>query len=296
MFLDWFRRKWRQRLLAQPFPREWDDIIRNNVLHVAQLTPAQQHKLRKQVQLFVAQKHWEGCRGLKVTDEIRVTIAAQACLLTVGRAEDVFNNVQSILVYPTQYIAPETVITPAGVHVEGGQNRLGEAWYRGPVILSWEHALAGGRLETPGHNLVLHELAHQLDMQSGGLIDGTPQLLSDAQLHRWKQVLQPEFERLREACRLGLQTPIDCYGTKNEGEFFAVLTEAFFERARELLVYSEATYELLADYYGLDPASWDSRFGSVQRHVTSAHQCCRRPDERFAGELRSSLVDLDSFR
>lgn len=274
MLFDWLKQKRRQRVLAQSFPIEWDAHIRNNVLHFAELTLAQQGELRKQIQLFVAGRNWEGCRGLKITDEIRVTIAAQACMLTIGLGVSVFDHVQSILVYPSEYIAPETTVAPSGVHIEGGQNRLGEAWYRGPVILSWEHALAGGRLETPGHNLVLHEFAHQLDMQSGGMINGTPQLSSNAQLQRWERVLQPEFNRLRESCRLGLETPIDCYGTKNEGEFFAVLTESFFERARELQMHSPDAYALLAEYYGLDPGSWDSGFGRVrqQEFVGCRHQ------------------------
>ncbi len=258
MLFNWFKKRRRQRLLAQGFPSEWNAFIRNNVWHVSHLSSPQQRRLRQQVQLFVAEKNWEGCKGLKINDEIRVTIAAQACLLTVGQDHgNVFDNVKSILVYPSQYVAPETTVTPAGVHVEGGQRRLGEAWYRGPVIVSWEHALAGGRLEGSGQNLVLHEFAHQLDMQGGGMTDGTPPMPSRSLEQRWKLVLQAEFDRLRESCRLGIESPIDCYGATNEAEFFSVLTESFFERGRELRLHSAEAYALLCEFYGIDPANWD---------------------------------------
>ena len=257
MVFKWLKNRRRKRILATPFPAEWSEILTRNVVHFQQLPPAQRTKLSRLVQVFIAEKNWEGCGGLTVTDEVKVTIATQACLLVVGMAEDIcFDHVLSILVYPQAYIAPETRIDRAGVVVENGQARLGEAWYRGPVVLSWEDALAGGRMETPGHNLVLHEFAHQLDLMNGRVADGTPLLENDQQFARWARVLEPVFLQLIETCKHHCHGFIDCYGATNEAEFFAVLTEAFFERPRSLRQHQPVVYALLQNFFQLDPAEW----------------------------------------
>lgn len=254
--MAWLKQRRRAKLLAQPFLSAWEGIIEANVFHDQQLDPEQRAKLRQLVAIFVAEKHWEGCHGLAISDEIKVTIAAQACLLVVGLDEVYFDHVVSILVYPTAYVGAETEISRAGVVIEGGQARMGEAWYRGPVVLSWADALAGGRHEQPGHNLVLHEFAHQLDMMNGRRIDGTPRLQNSTQYRRWGEVLQPEYEKLINDCEHGRRGFIDCYGATSVGEFFAVLTESFFERPAILRQYHLETYEVLRDFYQLDPASW----------------------------------------
>ncbi|MCA9170138.1 MAG: zinc-dependent peptidase [Planctomycetales bacterium] len=257
MIFGWLKRRRRERLQAAPFPESWNAILHDNVIHERQLTAEQRARLRRLISVFVAQKNWEGCGGLILTDEIRVTIAAQACLLVVGMSSDIFfDHVFSILVYPHGYIAPNVQVGRAGIVIDGRQPRLGEAWYRGPVILSWSDALAGGRMETPGHNLVLHEFAHQLDMLNGRLVDGTPRLEDNAQLRRWARVMEPEFKRLVEDCRYGRPGFIDCYGATNEAEFFAVLTEAFFEQPVLLQRHHRELYDLLQGYYRLDPAEW----------------------------------------
>jgi Mlc titration factor MtfA (ptsG expression regulator) len=263
MFFGWLTRRRRKRLQSEPFPRAWETILRQNVVHERQLDEAQRTRLRKLIQVFVPEKNWEGCGGLELTDEIKITIAAQACLLVVGIPEAIyFDNVLSILVYPHGYVAPDVPIGRAGIVFESGQPRLGEAWYRGPVVVSWSAALAGGRMESPGNNLVLHEFAHQLDMMHGGLIDGTPTLHNRRQLKRWAQVMEPAFRELIAVCEHGHRGFIDCYGATNESEFFAVLTEAFFERPLHLRHLKPDVYELLREYYHLDPASWTNHFAS----------------------------------
>ncbi len=257
MIFNWFKNRRRTRILATPFPEGWDELIRRNVAHDQYLTHEQQQRLRKLVRIFVAEKNWEGCGGLIMTDEIKVTIAAQACLMVVGMEEDLyFDHVLSILVYPTGYVAPGAHYSGNGLVLEGGQPRLGEAWWRGPVILSWTDAKAGGRKETPGHNLVLHEFAHQLDMMNGRITDGTPPLKTKEQHDRWVSVLGPEFERLVENCHRGHHGFIDCYGATNPTEFFAVITESFFERPGDLRLHHAEAYSVLRDFYGLDPAAW----------------------------------------
>lgn len=257
MLFHWLKQRRRAKILAAPFPGNWEQIIRDNVRHVRSLTSVQQHKLRRQVRIFVAEKNWEGCGGLILTDEIKVTIAAQACLLIVGMDEDwLFEHVLSILVYAAGYVAPASQASGTGMVIDSGEPRLGEAWWQGPVILSWSDALAGGRRESAGRNLVLHEFAHQLDMMNGRICDGAPPLKTREQHERWVSVLGPMFDQLVEDCRNGHRGLIDCYGAKNPAEFFAVITETFFERPEALRYHYEEAYSVLRDFYGLDPADW----------------------------------------
>src|SRR5262249_38046228 len=161
--------------------------------------------------------------------------AAQACLLLLGLEHDYFDRVLSILVYPNAYSVParpSSMMTVDPVFA-GESHRLGEAWYRGPVVLSWADVLRDSQHPGRGTNLVWHEFAHQLDMLDRE-VDGTPPLENAAQYRRWTQVMSEEFERLRTAARKRLPTLLDPYGASSEGEFFAVATECFFDRPVEL--------------------------------------------------------------
>ena len=257
VLFSWWQRRRRGRLRALAFPAEWLEILRHNVHYYGALSAQEQAKLRGDLRILVAEKNWEGCGGLQMTEEIQVTIAAQASLLLLGFEDYYFERVQSILVYPDAFVAPERTVIEGGVVLEGHSEREGEAWYRGPVVLSWSDALAGGRRASDGDNLVLHEFAHQLDMQHDGEIDGMPPLETRAARQRWQQVMSREFERLRRDCEAGLPTLLDCYGTTDEAEFFAVATECFFERSRALRIRHRQLYEVLAEFYRQDPAARD---------------------------------------
>lgn len=228
-------------------------MLRRNVRRYECLGEADRRRLERRLQVFLAEKNWEGVGGLTLTEEIRVTISALACLIVLGMEEEFFDNVLSILVYPTAYFAPNEQITRAGVVVKGGQARQGEAWYRGPVILSWEDTLAGGREQTHGANLVFHEFAHQLDMQNGRLIDGTPPLPSRTLAGRWPTVMEAAYQQLLTDCRSHSNPLLDCYGTTNRAEFFAVATEAFFCRPAALSSRHGELYDVLREYYRQDP-------------------------------------------
>lgn len=251
-----FLRKLRRRqLLNRPFPDEWLKVLQRNVRHYESLTPKEQEKLRGDLRILVAEKNWEGCGSLAMSDEIRVTIAAQAALLLLGFDDKYFDMVKSVLVYPTAYIAPGQTITKSGIVLEGESAREGEAWYRGPVILSWADALSSGRHETSGDNLVLHEFAHQLDMENGRTADGIPDLAGRVDYRRWQEVMHAEYDRLVRDCELGRWTLLDCYGSADLGEFFAVCTECFFERPRDMSRRHGELYNILRAYYGQDPAT-----------------------------------------
>lgn len=250
---SWFRNRRRRQLLAQPFPDAWADILASNVRQYARLDETEQAKLRDDLRVLAAEKNWEGCGSMQIDDEVKVTIAAQAALLVLGFEGEYFDSVLSVLVYPDAYVAPDRKVTGAGVVIEGPSSRYGEAWYRGPVVLSWPEVLAGGRREAGSNNLVLHEFAHQLDMLNGDIVDGTPPLQSPAQYERWQQVLHTEHQRLRRACRSRQPTVLDCYGAGEISEFFAVATECFFQLPSRLAVEHPDLYEILSGYYRQDP-------------------------------------------
>lgn len=255
MFLSWLKRRRRQRILAPPFPASWATYLEREVGLYRRVPKAEQMRLQNLSRIFMAEKHWEGCGGLAMTDEIRLTVAAQACLLVLGLEDDAFGRVESILIYPTAYRVPDSVDRVTGIVDEDGTGRLGEAWYRGPVILSWEDAQAQARDPDRGRNVVLHEFAHQLDMLDGA-IDGTPPLDSDAQARRWREVMTAEYRRLQVALEQGRPTFLDEYGAENETEFFAVATECFFCLPRRLQHRRPRLYETLRDFYRQDPARW----------------------------------------
>jgi Mlc titration factor MtfA (ptsG expression regulator) len=255
MVFDWFRNRRRRGLRERPFPAEWLEIVERNVLDYHDLAADEQARVRGYVQVFVAEKNWEGCGGLAMTDEIRVTIAAMVGVLTVNLTQTrYFDAVLSILVYPTAYVDPAAQNRQGHVVTIGDSARLGEAWYRGPVILSWNDVLAGGLRHTRG-NVVYHEFAHQLDMLNGGNTDGTPPLDRREQDARWIAVNNAEYEKLCAACAHGRHTVIDCYGATNRAEFFAVTTETFFCKAHALRENHPELYGVLREAYRQDPAA-----------------------------------------
>jgi MtfA peptidase len=253
MLLTWWRRRRRRRILARPFPEQWERWIERNFAQYRWLGDDERAKLRRCVQIFVAEKYWEGCGGLEMTDEIKVTIAAQACLLVLGFEEECFDRLLTVLVYPGDYFAKE-VEQRGGIVIEGMSWRLGEAWYGGPVILSWPHVLEGGRTPDNGTNVVFHEFAHVLDMLDQDF-DGTPPLQNAEQYRTWQQVMTAEYEELVRQSERGRPTLLDEYGSTSEAEFFAVATECFFEQPRQMAARHPRLYELLGDFYRQDPAA-----------------------------------------
>lgn len=255
MFFSWLRNRRRRNLLAQPFPAAWEEILARNVRHDARLPPELRAKLRNLIKVFVAEKEWVGCGGLEMTDEIRVTIAAQACLLLLGVEDFYFDRVRTILVYPSTFVKPPEWQRHGGLIEEEEEPTLGEAWHRGPVVLSWKHVRRSGRKKDQGRNVVLHEFAHQLDGLDGEM-GGTPPLRGPEEYRRWNEVVTAEFGALAESVRHGEDTWLDPYGATNEAEFFAVVTEHFFEEAAQLRKYYPELYQVLSDFYRLDPAAW----------------------------------------
>jgi len=247
--LFWFTERRRKKLRAQPFPDTWRALLARNVPYYRLLPPADRRELEGHIHVFLAEKQFEGLGGLEMTDEIRVTIAAQACLLLLHRQTNYFPSLRSILVYPHEYVAARTVRLPDGTVMEGVDVRLGESWHRGQVVLSWDDVLHGAADIRDGRNVVLHEFAHQLDGE-GGQVDGVPPLPHRSCYGPWARVFTEEYLRLQR----GRRSVLDDYGATDPAEFFAVATEAFFEKPRQLKTRHPELYEQLACYYEQDPA------------------------------------------
>lgn len=253
MIFPWSRDHRRRELLAQPFPENWLALLRVNVRHYALLREADQARLRDDLRVLIAEKNWEGARGLAVTDKVKVTVAAQAALLLLGLTHDYFADVETVIVYPASYVATERTWGPGGVLNETPTPRMGETSHRGPVIVSWADALAAGRGHAGGRSVVLHEFAHRLDLRDGA-VDGVPPLGDARQYDEWSQVMSSEFQTLLADMQEGRPTLLDAYGATNAGEFFAVATECFFETPHPLEQMHPRLYGVLRDFYRQDPA------------------------------------------
>jgi Mlc titration factor MtfA (ptsG expression regulator) len=245
--LGWFRRRRRKKLLAVPFPAPWREILERYPFYRG-LDDNERAQLEAILRILVAEKSWEGI-GLELTDEIRVTVAGAAALLLLEIEHEYFEDVTSILIYPTTFRrVPQHGVS--GVPEGEAPSLLGEAWYRGPVRLAWDTSLQGVLNAEDGGNVILHEFAHRLDMLDG-FVDGTPQLKDREHYAAWTRVMTEEFERL-QGKRRG-KSMLDPYGRTNEGEFFAVATEAFFEKPRQMKQKHPQLYDLLRDYFQQDP-------------------------------------------
>jgi len=252
--LEFFKRRRRPEIRERAFPPAWLAIIEKNVPYYRLLPPEDQEELRGHVQVFLEEKSFEGCGGLELTDEIRVTIAAQACVLLLHRETDDFPDLESILVYPSTYVVQSRHAVGGGVVIEGPEARLGESWLHGEVVLAWDSVLSGAADARDGHNVVFHEFAHQLDQENGGA-DGAPTLPRRSMYTAWVRVLGADFEQLVKETAHHHASDIDAYGATNPAEFFAVVTELFFERPRQLLHKHPALYEQMRLFYQQDPAA-----------------------------------------
>src|SRR5213080_1923014 len=248
----------RRRLRAQAFPRDWVATIQRSVLFFHRLSANDQAELLGHIQVFLAEKNFEGCAGQEITDEIRMTIAAQACLLLLHRKTDYFPRLLTILVYPSAYMVEERRQIEDHVWEEGTMTRLGETGRRmGSLVLSWEAAKSGAADPSDGKNVILHEFAHQLDFENYAA-DGVPDLATREQQLSWSEVMRTEFASLRAADETGIPTLLDTYGATNPAEFFAVSTEAFFERLCALRSRHPKLYAELQRYFRQDPVEYSA--------------------------------------
>ncbi len=247
------KRRRREKIRNGPFPAEWLERIEKNVPLYRRLDATDQKELRGHILVFLAEKNFEGCGGLELSEEIKVTIAAQACILLLHRETDYYPGLYSILVYPGAFVVKGYVELTPGFHIQTEQVHLGESWKHGWLILSWDVVLANASDIHDGHNVVLHEFAHQLDSEDG-MANGAPQLPRRSMYIAWARILGKDFVRLRHEAQEGLPTVLDQYGATNPAEFFAVATECFFEKPVQLQRKHPELYERLKLYFRQDPA------------------------------------------
>lgn len=272
----WFVNRRRKKLTQIPFLPLWEDILHRNVGHYCFLEDTERTQLRSLIQVFIAEKDWIGAGGLELTDEIRVTISAQACLLLLGLPHNYYKNVKTIIVYPSAVVPPprklgffENAMAP----VDPAQPIIGQAVRRGPVIIIWDAALREGRHPKSGHNVIYHEFAHKLDMLDGS-INGTPPLRDRAEYHDWAQTCSNEYFRLKKRIEKGKKSFLNTYAATNEAEFFAVATEQFFDQPRLMIKYAPDLYRVFKKYYRQDPSMRVSRThckGEKKAQVAGLH-------------------------
>ncbi len=242
----------RKKLLSSPLPENLLNIVKEKLPPYKYLNAEEKRRLQGTINVFLAEKVFEGCGGLEITDEIRVTVAAQACMLLLNRDIKVFPRLKSILIYPDTYIVNNEFMLPNN---EVSSVRLGESWQSGVVVLAWNSVQGGIHNFHDGRNVTIHEFAHQLD-QEDGLADGAPILHNNSEYKNWAEVFSTEYENLKNELAHGISSEIDPYGATNPAEFFAVVTETFFEKPYQLQKHRPQLYDALLHYYCINPMKW----------------------------------------
>jgi len=251
-----FKDRRRKKIASRPFPDEWLAILERNVPLYARLSESDRDELKRHILVFLAEKRFEGCGGLAMTDEIKITIAAHACMLLLHRQTDYYPGLQSILVYPSAYVVEDVYHEAGGVILGGRDIRLGESWHQGSVVLSWDDVRRSATDVRDGQNVVFHEFAHQLD-SSGGRGDSTPVLQNRSTFIAWARALDEDFRKFRRDLQHGRAEVLDEYGATDPAEFFAVATEYFFEKGKDLQRVYPRLYAELKRFYQQDPAAMD---------------------------------------
>jgi Mlc titration factor MtfA (ptsG expression regulator) len=249
------RDKKRAQLREQPFPSEWEHVLERDIPFYKQLPGADRDELKGHILVFLAEKNFEGCDGFQVTDAVRVTVAAFACLLLLHRDTDYYPQMKTILVYPTTFLVDVAEARDDWVVDEYEDDLAGESWDYGPVLLSWDDVVAGMSDDTDGYNVVVHEFAHQLDLENGE-VDGVPRLSSKEDYRAWATAFGNAYERFVDDVDAGRRTALDEYAAEGPSEFFAVAVEAFFEIPVRLQARYADVYAALERYFRQDPARW----------------------------------------
>ena len=214
------------------------------------LATHEKNRLQELAILFLHHKVFEGAHGLDVTSEMKLIITLQACLPVLKLGLGGYEGWSTIIVYPTGFAPKRVIRDEYGVEHHVQSNLSGEAWQRGPVVLAWDETECAGVID--GHNLVIHEFAHKLDMQNGDA-NGYPPLHKGMNSTAWAEALTAGFEDLQHKCSRGISIGIDCYGASSPAEYFSVLSEVFFERPSIIQDHYPAVYEQLCLYYQQDP-------------------------------------------
>jgi Mlc titration factor MtfA (ptsG expression regulator) len=251
----WRANRRRKMLTQTPFPQVWRTILKKRIPFFRSLPTDLQLQLKKHIQVFIAEKQFVGCDGLEIDDDIRVTVAAQACLLLLNRKTDFYPHLKEILIYPSVFVVNNEQRDANGLVSERSRVLSGESWQHGKVILSWQTTKEGAAVPDDGSNVVIHEFAHQLDQEDGNA-NGAPILTRTQDYASWSAVMMQEYQQLVEASQLQQYSLFSYYGATNPAEFFAVISEVFFEQPQAFITQHSALYKELSTFYKLDPVNW----------------------------------------
>ena len=240
---------------AEVFQEEWIALLEKNVPLYSRLPEELRLRLHERIGRFIATVRFEGCGGLDLTEEMILTVAAQACLLVIHRDGQPYPKLKALYLYPSTFHSVRKQVDEIGIVTEGEVHRLGESWGMGTVVLAWDSVAKGALGIGDGENVTFHEFAHQLDHEDGPT-DGAPGLPSRAAYRTWSRVFHENYADLQQLAEEGKKTVLDAYGATNPAEFFAVATETFFEKPQQLHQERPEMYEALTKYYGLDPREW----------------------------------------
>lgn len=241
------------------FEEEWIALLEKNVPLYARLPEELRLRLHERIGQFIATIRFEGCGGLELTEDMILTVAAQACLLVVHREGKPYPKLKVVYLYPSTFSSVQKQVDALGVVTEEEVHRLGESWERGTVVLAWDSVAQGAHNIADANNVTFHEFAHQLDHEDGAT-DGAPGLPCKESYRSWARVFQENYDEFLQLTEAGKKTVLDYYGATNPAEFFAVATETFFEKPRQLARRRPELYAEMMKYYGLDPREYfDSR-------------------------------------
>ena len=242
----------RKRLLEKEVSRDELERLDHSLWQASVLTPQHREQLVRWSRVFIAEKTWEGCNGLAITDEIQLSVAAMAGMLVLAYPDWYFDRTATILIHPTPYrvrVEPQILSSTFNPTLGGEFHRAGETIYRGPVVLNWQDIQFAKEDSNHGHQLVVHEFAHQLDMINGPAADGLPPLPNNIDEDAWRNAMHNEFKTAREMVAQGYPIRIDDYGLTQESEFFAVASELYFQVPHELAEFHPNVYTLLNQFY-----------------------------------------------
>ncbi len=240
------------------FKEEWAALLEKNLPLYSLFPDSLKQRVHEKISQFVATTFFEGCGGLELTNEMILTVAGQACTLIVNHEGPPYPNLKSVLLYPSSFSSIQDGFDKMGNPTKERTTRLGESWSNGTVILAWDSVASGAQNIFDGRNVTFHEFAHQLD-QENSLSDGIPFLHTPQAYHTWAEVLNEGFEKLIVKAERGKRSVMDHYGATNRAEFFAVATECFFEKPRQMKKKHPKLYDVLHEYYQLDPLVWIAR-------------------------------------
>ena len=251
----YWREYQRNKVRSQPFKKEWRKLIQQRMPYFRQMPADLQLQLKQHIQVFLDEKSFVGCNGVKITDEIRITVAAQACLLLLNRKTNFYPKLNTILIYPSAFVKQQQSVNADGIQNQQRIALAGESWDFGKVILSWEDTVEGAKITDDGRNVVIHEFAHQLD-QENGRANGAPILGKGQSYKEWSTAFTKQFSLLQQQANTGTPSIFDYYGATNPAEFFAVASEVFFEKAQQFYSQHPQLYRQLTQYYHVDPTHW----------------------------------------